>query len=62
MSNANRKRPRITAAAVAAGALAVAGTTLATSWAAVAQAAPSHQRPAGHFLPAAALRQHLTAH
>ena len=40
MSYADRMRSRITAAAVAAGALAVAGITLATSWAAIAQAAP----------------------
>ena len=38
MSNANRKKLRITAAA-AAGAIAVAGSTLATSWAGIAQAA-----------------------
>ena len=41
MSYADRMRSRITAAAVAAGALAVAGITLATSWAAIAQAAPA---------------------
>ena len=40
MSHANRKKLRVTAAA-AAGALAVAGGTLATSWAAIAQAAPA---------------------
>ncbi|HTU09090.1 MAG TPA: CHRD domain-containing protein [Trebonia sp.] len=44
MSNASRKGLRVTAAAVAAGALAVAGTTLAASWAAVAQAAPARQQ------------------
>ncbi len=44
MSNANRKKLRITAAA-AAGAIAVAGSTLATSWAGIAQAAPA--QPAG---------------
>jgi hypothetical protein len=41
MSNANRMKLRITAAAMAAGALAVAGTTLATSASAVALAAPA---------------------
>ncbi len=41
MSYADRMRSRITAAAVAAGALAVAGITLTTSWAAIAQAAPA---------------------
>ena len=41
MSHADRKKLRITAAAMAAGALAVAGTTLAASWVAVAQAAPA---------------------
>ncbi len=41
MSHADRMRSRITAAAVAAGALAVAGITLGTSWAAIAQAAPA---------------------
>jgi hypothetical protein len=40
MSHADRKKLRITAAA-AVGALAVAGTTLAASWAGVAQAAPA---------------------
>jgi hypothetical protein len=39
MSNDNRKRLRITAATVAAGAIAVAGVTLASSWAGFAQAA-----------------------
>src|SRR5579875_2840511 len=39
MSHANRKKLRVSAAA--AGALAVAGGTLAASWAAVAQAAPA---------------------
>jgi len=46
MSNANRKKLRITAAAVAAGAIAAAGTTLATSWAGIAQAAPAKPAPA----------------
>ncbi len=41
MSYADRMRSRITAAELAAGALAVAGITLATSWAAIAQAAPA---------------------
>jgi len=40
MSHANRKKLRVSTVA-AAGALAVAGATLATSWAAVAQAAPA---------------------
>ena len=40
MSKTNRKRMRITAAA-AAGAIAVAGGTLAASWAGIAQAAPA---------------------
>src|SRR5690242_10164715 len=47
MSHANQRKLRITAAA-AAGALAVAGSTLAASWAAVAQAAPANQ-PAYNF-------------
>jgi hypothetical protein len=41
MRNANRKGLRLTAAAVATGALAVAGATLATSWGTVAAAAPA---------------------
>ena len=45
MSYTDRMRPRINAAAVAAGALAVAGITLSTSWAAIAQAAPA--KPTG---------------
>jgi Cu/Zn superoxide dismutase len=47
MSIVNRKRLRITAATVAAGAITVAGVTLATSWAALAQAAPAKQAAAG---------------
>ena len=45
MSYADRMSSRITAAVVAAGALAVAGITLSTSWPAIAQAAPAD--PAG---------------
>ena len=41
MSYADRMRSRITTAAVAAVAVAVAGGTLTTSWAAIAQAAPA---------------------
>ena len=50
MSHANKRKLRITAAA-AAGALAVAGSTLAASWAAVAQAAPAQPaaQPAYNF-------------
>ena len=52
MSKTNRKRMRITAAA-AAGAIAVAGGTLAASWAGIAQAAPAQpamqQQPAYDF-------------
>jgi Cu/Zn superoxide dismutase len=44
MSIVKHKRLRVTAAMVAAGAITVAGATLATSWAAVAQASPA--RPA----------------
>lgn len=52
----NRKRMRITAATVAAGAITVAGVTLATSWAALAQAAtrPAASGMAGMAGPAAA--------
>jgi hypothetical protein len=42
MTHANRKKLRISAAAVAAGTLAVAGTTLAASGASAAQIAPAH--------------------
>jgi len=41
MSHANRKKLRFTAATIAAGAIAVAGTTLGASWAVIAQAAPA---------------------
>jgi Cu/Zn superoxide dismutase len=47
MSIANRKRLRITAATVAAGAITVAGVTLATSWAALAQTTPAKHAAAG---------------
>jgi Cu/Zn superoxide dismutase len=61
MSIANRKGLRITAATVAAGAVAVAGVTLGTSWAA-AQAATTKQAAAGMkdmpATPAMAAGQH----
>jgi hypothetical protein len=44
MSNANRKKLRVAAAAVAAGAVVAGGATLAASWMGTAQAAPPSPR------------------